>query len=111
MSKSQKANTPGMISQETAGRIWNAYREIQMGEKLLADMAAALKEGRDPNPRDAFGRQRNLTLGVPSGDHSERMLDVAPRLAIAVINGHIAEKKLELAQANEAARIELETVS
>jgi len=32
-----------MISQETASLIWSAYREIEMGEKLLKDMAEAMK--------------------------------------------------------------------
>lgn len=72
-------------------------------------MKEALQRGQDPNPRDPFGRQRNLQLGIPSGEHSQRLFDVAPRLAISVIRAHIAEKQRELAEANEQARIELAT--
>jgi hypothetical protein len=96
-----------MITQETAGRIWNCYHEIEVGLKLLNEMTDALERGDDPNPRDSFGRRRQLTLGVPSGENCHRLLDVAPRLAVSVINAHVAEKRRELAEANELARIEL----
>lgn len=100
-----------MISLETAAAIWNCYREINVGAKLLADLEEALEQRDDnPNPRDAFGRQRPFSLGVPSGsDSSQRMFDVAPRLAVSVIRAHIAEKRRELIVANEQARIELGT--
>ena len=97
-----------MITQQAAAEIWNCYREIQNGQKLLPDMEKALREGEDPNPRDAFGRQRNLQLGVPSGDNCHRLFDVAPKLAISVIRAHIAEKERALVEANEKARLELE---
>ncbi len=77
--------------------------------KLVIDMQKAIKDGIDPNPRDAFGRQRNLTLGVPSGDDCQRMFDVAPRLAVSVISAHIAEKRRELVEACEQARLELDS--
>ena len=100
-----------MISQETAGRIWNCYREIAAGEKLLEDMAKSEREyGGDVRAetlKDAFGRRRQLQLGVPSGENCHRLLDVAPGLAKSVINAHIANKRAELAEANEQARIEL----
>jgi hypothetical protein len=96
-----------MITLETAARIWNCHREIQVGGKLLANMEKAIEEGEDPNPRDAFGRQRNLHLGVPSGENSSQLYDVAPKLALSVIRAHIAEKQRELVEANEQARLEL----
>lgn len=100
-----------MISQETAGSIWNCYREIAAAEKLLADMEQSEKEYhsdvRRETLKDAFGRHRNLQLGIPCGDNGHRLLDVAPALAKSVIRGHIANKQAELAQANERARIEL----
>lgn len=62
-----------MITRETAAAIWSAYREIEAGEKLLADMAAErerMKVDRHaPTLRDAFGRVRQLQLGIPSGDN------------------------------------------
>lgn len=104
-----------MITQETAGRIWNCYREIRAGETLLADMAKAAEEYREDvrskTIKDAFGRRGNLQLGVPMDESSHRIFNVAPALAESVIRAHIEHKRAELAEANEQARIELETVS
>lgn len=100
-----------MITQETAGKIWNAYREIAAGEQLLKEMERAADEYREDVRRetvkDAFGRRRKLTLGVPSGDNAHRLLDVAPDLAKSVIRAHIENMRATLAEANEQARIEL----
>lgn len=104
-----------MITQETAECIWAAYREIEAGEKLLADMAAARAEPfseRDrhaPTLKDAFGRKRRLELGIPSGENGHRIFGVDSELAEAVIRAHIAKKRAELVEANERARIELST--
>ena len=96
-----------IITQQTAYDIWIAYDEIAKGKKLIADMEKELKDGNDPNPRDAFGRRRNLQLGVPCGESGHRLLDVQPQLALAVIRAHIAEKQAFLELANERARAEL----
>lgn len=99
-----------MITQETAAAIWNAYREIAAAEKLLADMEAESKWEHDktaPVLKDAFGRKRNLQLGIPSGENSHRLFDVPMQLAGSVIRAHIAAKQTELTVANERARIEL----
>lgn len=100
-----------MITQETAANIWHAYREIETGEKLLADMKQIReREGLDkmaPTIKDAFGRPRQLQLGIPSGDNSHRILDVAPVLAESIIRAHIENKRAELKQYQEAARVEL----
>lgn len=99
-----------MITQETAAAIWNAYREIEAGEKMLADMEKESKWEMDktaPALKDAFGHKRHLQLGVPSGDNSHRLLSVNPALAVSVIRAHIANKRKELVEANERARIEL----
>ena len=104
-----------MISQETAGRIWNCYREIRAGETMLADMKESEEEYRNDvrckTIQDAFGRRSPLQLGVPCGESSHHLLNVAPSLAESVIRAHIANKHAELAEANEQARIELETMS
>lgn len=100
-----------MISQETAGKIWNCYREIAAGEKLLADMEQSAKEcdgdSRYETLKDAFGRRRGIQMGVPSGDNCHRLLDVEPSLAKSVIRAHIATMHAKLAEANEQARIEI----
>jgi hypothetical protein len=98
-----------ILSQEAAARIWTAHQEIETGRKLLADIAAALKEGRDPNPLDPFGRRRPFELGVPGMHDSRLMLRVSPKLALAIIEAHIAEKQKELAEASIAAKVELES--
>ena len=53
-----------MITRDTAADIWNAYREIEVGEKLLADMKSQREmmhvDKHAPTLRDAFGRVRQL---------------------------------------------------
>jgi len=101
-----------MIKQETATRIYGAYREIAASEKLLADMEKAEKSARfdrhEPHIKDAFGRRQQLQLGVPQGDSGHRILGVAPDLAKSIIRAHMANKRSELVEANEQARIELD---
>lgn len=102
-----------MINQETAAALWECHREIATAIALLDDMQKALgdypdKEARNqPTLRDAFGRKRNLQLGIPSGDSCHRLFNVSPLLAESVIRAHIADKRAELARMNEQARIEL----
>jgi hypothetical protein len=99
-----------MITQETAAAIWSAYREIETGNKLLADMQKELRWEHDktaPVLKDAFGRKRHLQLGIPSGENCHRLLDVPASLAETCIRAHIAQKQKELAEANEKARLEL----
>lgn len=104
-----------MITLETCAAIYAAHREIQAGEKLLADMREEReRKGRDvdkyaPTLRDAFGKERQLQLGIPSGENGHRLFDVSPVLAESVIRAHIENKRAELAEANERARIELGT--
>ena len=102
-----------MITQETVAAIWHAYREIEAAQSLLKEMAETRKkhqlDKREPVLRDAFGRARQLSLGVPSGDRAQSLFDVSPDLAESVIRAHIEHKRAELAEANERARIELNT--
>lgn len=96
-----------MITQETARKIWSAYDEIAKGEKLLIDMSERAAKYEDPNPRDAFGRQRCLQLGIPMGDSGHCLLDVQPKLAMAIIRAHLAESRAMLEVLNETARTDL----
>ena len=102
-----------MITQKTAARIWECYREIQAAEKLLDDMATVEKDYRfepaEQKLKDAFGRKTDLQLGVPSGERSHRLFNVSPKLAESVINAHIVNKEAELNEANEQARIEIDS--
>lgn len=101
----------GLITQDTAAKIYQCYRELSTAEKLLLDMEEVRKKNRhDPfeqNLRDAFGHMRPLQLGIPSGENSHRLFDVSPDLAGSVIRAHIAHKKAELIEINEQAHIEL----
>lgn len=102
-----------MITQKTAERIWAAYREIAAAEKLLTDT----KEVREreciddfaPTLKDAFGHRQHLQLGVPHGENGHRLFYVSPQLAEPVIRAHIAAKHAELVEANEQARLEIDT--
>lgn len=104
-----------MITPDTAARIWNIHREIKTGEKLLEDMAhelskpfAEVTNPHAPRLKDAFGRRVHLSLGIPCGEDSHKLIDIHPKLAESVIRAHIERKRAELAEANEQARIELE---
>ena len=100
-----------MITAETAARIWNCYREIRAAKKLLKDMAKATKEfdfdKYAPRLKDAFGRERQLQLGVPTGEGCHQLFEVHPELAESIIRAHIAAKRAALIEANESARVEL----
>lgn len=99
-----------MLTPETAADVWECYREIRVSEKLLADMEETKKEndreGHEPRLKDAFGRERQLQLGVPSGENGHRIFGLSHKLAVSVIKAHIANKRAELVSANERARIE-----
>lgn len=102
-----------MITRETCAAIWAAYREIETAEKLLAEMQSERdkpfsdEDKHAPTLKDAFGRTRHLQLGIPSSGNGHRLFDVSPALAESVIRAHITNKRAELAEANECARIEL----
>jgi hypothetical protein len=103
-----------MITQETASLIYAAHREIEAGEKLLADMAERMKWEIDkyaPTLKDAFGRAQHLQLGIPCGEAGHRLFQVSPVLAVSVIKAHIENSKVKLVEANERARIELSPVT
>lgn len=99
-----------MLSKDTAGRIWNAYNEIEKGEKLLLEMEdLAKKYVVPPNPTDSFGDRRDLQLGIPSSNTSRTLLNVRPDLAMVIIRAHVAEKKGVLVTLNAQAAIEANT--
>lgn len=82
-----------MITKDTAAGIALAHREIETAEALLKQIGEALNNGRVPDFRDAFGRQRGLQLGVPSGDNSQRLFDVPWTLAKPIIEVHIVAQR------------------
>lgn len=95
-----------IVSRESAYRIWMAHREIETGEKLLAEMRETIAKGEVPTPVER-GTHRSLQLGVPQHG-GYRLFDVAPDLAIRIIEAHIADKRRELNAASIDALRELE---
>ena len=82
-----------MITKETVTKIAFAYREVEIAEALLKQISDAMRIGDTPDLRDAFGRQRGLQLGVPSGENAHRLFDVPWSLARPIIECHLAEQK------------------
>ena len=100
-----------LISKQTAMDIALAYREVEAGEKLLADVQAAIEKSalRHQDIRDAFGRtQHGLQLGVPSGENGHRLFNVPFQLAIPVIEAHIAQQRAIIAALSARAWIDSE---
>lgn len=100
-----------LISKEAAQKIALAYREIEVAERLLAEISEEMERRRDIDIRDAFGRQQHcLQLGVPSSHNSTRLFDVPWKIARPIIELHIAEQRALIevlsAQAAEAASAE-----
>ena len=107
-----------MITQKTCERIWHCYREIAAGRNLLKELAEKRERMNHVNPArepvrlpDVFGRERDFQLGIPSGENSHQIYYLSSTLAESIITAHIANKEAELVEANEQARLELNTFS
>lgn len=96
-----------MITKQTAHEILLAYQDIENGESMLKVMQDATKEGSLPEMRDAFGKLKQLQLGIPSSPTSTRLIDVHPKLAIQIIKAHVAEKQAALQVLGERVKTEL----
>ena len=97
-----------MIGFETARAIAFAYREVEVAEKLLAEISDTISRRTAPDIRDAFGRQVDgLELGVPSSASGRRLFNVPWEFACPVIEAHIAQQKAIITVLSEKARIEL----
>jgi hypothetical protein len=97
------------ITKETAHAILISHHDIAVGKKLLADIEKSIEE----KPRsfhDDFRETRRVTMGIPSGSNSERILDVPLTLAVSVIKATIAEHERRLVELNQCALIELQTI-
>lgn len=93
------------LSQETAARVWNAHREIAAAKKLREETVEIIQE-RTPDPVQPW--QRHLQLGIPSSENSHRILQLSPKLGLAIIDAHLANTERELAEASIAAAVELQ---
>ena len=103
-----------MLSMKTCEQMYSAYREIAVAENLLQEMNDLKEKYRDRDKngylplKDVFGRESNLSLGIPCGKDSQKLVDVHPILAEAIISAHINNKKAELLEINERARVEID---
>lgn len=97
-----------MISSATAMRLAFAWREIEEGTKLLAEVRGAMAKGSERvDIRDAFGRpQGGLQLGVPSSAGSRALFNVPWPLAEAVILAHLAQVRATIEAASHEAAVE-----
>jgi hypothetical protein len=108
-----------MITKVTSEAMLAAYREIETCEAMLraiellknmqTEPERMCADPKEPIPSESFGlfRVRQLQLGIPSGNNERLMFNVSPSLAEAVIRQHMGNKRSELVEANERARIEL----
>ncbi|WP_218018039.1 hypothetical protein [Sphingomonas azotifigens] len=93
---------------QTAADMAIAYREIEVAEKLLAEIKEALAKAEVPDIRDVFGRQqRALQLGVPNSDRGHRLFHVPYEIAIPVLEATIASHRAALTTLNQKAASEL----
>lgn len=99
-----------MISKQTAEEIYHCHREIEAGEKLLAEVQEIIqkqkREEHAPGLEDVFGRMQVLQLGVPTGDSSRRLFHVSWDMAEPIIKTHIANKKAQLERVSQRAIVE-----
>lgn len=96
------------ISKDTAMNIALAYREVETGEKLLAEIKEAMSRREAVDIRDAFGRQApGMQLGVPSGHNGHTLFHVEWALAKPIIEAHLARQRAIIAALSETARTEL----
>ena len=103
-----------MLSKETCEKIWHCHREIETGEKLLADIKEVFEKNKyAPDAqalKDVFGKRRDMQLGVPSGQNSHRIFDVSYDLAEPIIRTHM-RKRLVLRDARRVLLPELRRVA
>ncbi|MGD9939110.1 MAG: hypothetical protein AB7T74_04835 [Clostridia bacterium] len=97
-----------MISNGTIAAMARAYREIEAGEKLLAEVEAEL--AKDTESIDFNGRVRDTArkcqLAWPSSESSRSLYSVEPVIARAVIVSHLADQRAKLEKLNQVARME-----
>lgn len=97
-----------IITKDTAIAIAMTHREIENGTKLLEKIAEDKRWHESVDIRDAFGRQRQLQLGIPSGENAHQLYDLSWDLARPVIEAHIAKKRAHLVELTAIARMEMD---
>lgn len=95
------------ITKQTATDIALAYREIESGEALLAQIEEVIKSRGDKDIRDAFGRRCDgLELGIPTDTGSRRIFNVPWKFARPIIAAHVEQQRQLIVALTEQAAIE-----
>lgn len=98
-----------VITKETAVEIAYTHREIENGTKLLEKILEDKKWHRGAvDIRDAFGRPRELQLGIPSGENATQLYGLSWDLARPVIEAHIGKMQAKLVELSAIARMEMD---
>ena len=90
--------------QDLAGTILRAYDELDRAEKLRAEMAGVVVRADPEELLKPPWQRRGIEMGIPTGAGSSRLLQVSRETAMRVVDDHIAECRLKLAEASLAAR-------
>ena len=98
-----------MITRETVSELGRVMRDIEAGEKLLAEVDEQLAKEKDSIGFHGEVRStaRACQLGWPSSDNGYRLYNVEARIARAVIVAHLADQKAKLEKLNAVARLEV----
>ena len=101
-----------MITKETVAELGRVMRDLDAGEKFLAEIDQELQKESDRIGfhGDTQPARRNCQLGWPSmpGD-GYRLYNVEPGLARCVVVAHLADMKAKLVKLNEVANLESDT--
>ncbi len=98
---------PKIVSFQMAYEIWISHREIEVGEKLLADIQETMARDPGETPVDRSHR-RGFELGLPEGS-ARRLLYLDPGLAQQIIEQNIKLQRTRLVELSDKVRQELAT--
>lgn len=96
-----------MITQEIALLIFNCYREINEGNKMIVELKKSLNEKGEFEIRDNWGNTRGLELHLPTSMSGATIRRLPFELALTVIEKHIEAQHTELERLKEVCRIQL----
>jgi hypothetical protein len=96
-----------MITQEVALLIFNCYREISEGNKMIVELKKSLNDKGEFEIRDNWGNTRGLELHLPTSMSGATIKRLPFELALNVIEKHIEAQHCELERLKEVCRIQL----
>lgn len=96
-----------MITKEIAMLIYNAYTEIEQGQKLIEQLRESLNEKGELDIHDGWGNKRGLELHIPTSSSGAKIKRVPPDMALNIIQRHIEDNQKELIRLKEVCRIQL----